>query len=230
MQIKLNERLLAVAKQILPGKPAADIGTDHNYLPVYLVINGICPAVIATDKARGPFDNASQLVELLSLGKQIQVRLGDGLEVLKPHEVATICIAGMGGCAICEILTNSPAVAKSAERLVLQPQRHAPKLRKYLIDNGWQIVAEDIAFDNGFYYEIIVAEPGQMQLNEEQIQFGSYLLAEPHSLLKPYLQLKLADLQLLGEQLATKEGTEAAKRRLSLQQQIAQIEDALSNL
>ena len=230
MQIKLNERLSAVARQVLPGKPAADIGTDHNYLPVYLVVNGICPAVIATDKARGPFDNACQLVALLSLDKQIQVRLGDGLKVLQPHEAATICISGLGGCAICEILADSPAVAQSAERLVLQPQRHAPKLRKYLIDNDWRIVAEDIAFESSFYYEIIVAEPGQMQLSETEIQFGSHLLAEPHPLLKPYLQLKLADLQLLGEQLATKEGAEAAKRRISLQQQITQIEDVLGGL
>jgi tRNA (adenine22-N1)-methyltransferase len=230
MQIKLSERLLAVAKQILPGKPAADIGTDHNYLPVYLVVNGICPAIIATDRARGPFDNASQLVGLLSLDKQIQMRLGDGLKVLQPHEAATICLAGMGGCAIREILAASPAVAQSAERLVLQPQRHAPLLRQYLVANGWRIVDEDIALDSGFYYEIIVAEPGQMELREAEVQFGPYLLAEPHPLLKPYLQLKLADLQLLAEQLATKEGVEAAKRRISLQQQIGQIEDVLGNL
>ena len=47
MLVKLDDRLKAVAGLVLPGRVAADIGTDHNYLPVFLVQNGICQQVIA---------------------------------------------------------------------------------------------------------------------------------------------------------------------------------------
>jgi len=229
MQVKLNARLLSVAKLVLPGKAAADIGTDHSYLPVYLVINGICPAVIATDKARGPYDNACQLVDLLSLSRQIDMRFGEGLKVLQPGEAATITIAGMGGYVIRDILENSPGVVALAERLVLQPQKNAAMLRKYLQDCGWRIVAEDIAFDHGFYYEIIAAEPGSMELTEDQALFGPCLLSQPHPLLPQYLGLKLADMQTLVDQLEGKDGLEAGERRRILNGLIAQIEYILGH-
>jgi tRNA (adenine22-N1)-methyltransferase len=228
MQIKLNERLLAVAKMVLEGQPAADIGTDHSYLPVYLIINGVCPSVIATEKARGPFDNACQLVELLSLNRLIDMRLGPGLTVLKPGEAATITMAGMGGRIICDILETSAQVAQASRRLVLQPQKNAPMLRQYLQQNGWRIVAEDIAFDHGFYYEVIAAQPGAMQLTEDEALFGPCLLAQPHPLLPQYLGLQLADMQTLLAQLEDKTGSEAAKRRSALLNKVKKIESILA--
>lgn len=230
MQIKLNERLLSVAKLVLPGQTAADIGTDHSYLPVYLVINGVCPAVVATEKARGPYDNACQLVELLSLTRQIDVRLGEGLSVLRPGEATTLCLAGMGGYVMRDILEATPAVVASAQRLVLQPQKNAAMLRRYLQDSGWRIVAEDIAFDHGFYYEIIAAEKGRMELTEEEALFGPCLLSQPHPLLPQYLGLKLADMQTLVDQLEGKEGLEAQERRHTLHGLIKQIESILGSV
>jgi len=228
MQIKLNERLKAVANLVLPGRPAADIGTDHSYLPVYLIINNICPAVIATEKARGPFDNACQLVELLSLNRLIDMRLGPGLTVLEPGEAATITMAGMGGRIIRDILEASPEVAAASSRLVLQPQKNASMLRQFLQQSGWQIVAEDIAFEHGFYYEVIAAEPGVMQLTEDETLFGPCLLDQPHPLLPQYLGLQLADMQTLLNQLEDKEGSEAAERRITLQNKVKKIENILT--
>ncbi|MCL1905812.1 MAG: class I SAM-dependent methyltransferase [Clostridiales bacterium] len=228
MQIKLNDRLRAVAKLVLPGRTAADIGTDHSYLPVYLVINGVCPSVIATEKARGPFDNACQLVELLSLNRQIDMRLGSGLTVLEPGEADTITMAGMGGCVIRDILEDSPEVAALSKRLVLQPQKNVPMLRRYLQESGWRIVAEDIAFDHGFYYEIIAAEPGFMELDEDEMTFGPCLLGQPHPLLPQYLGLQLADMQTLLDQLEGKEGHEAGERRAALQNKVNKIESILA--
>ena len=228
MRIKLNERLLAVAKLVLPGCAAADIGTDHSYLPVYLIVNGICPAVIATEKARGPFDNACQLVELLSLTSQIDMRLGPGLTVLAPGEAATITLAGLGGCVIRDILADSPEVVAASRRLVLQPQKNVSMLRQYLQQSGWRIVAEDIAFDHGFYYEIIAAEPGAMTLTEDEILFGPCLLGQPHPLLPQYLGLQLADMQTLLDQLEGKEGGEAEERRAILKNKVEKIGNILA--
>jgi len=228
MQVKLNERLLAVAKLMLRGQPAADIGTDHSYLPVYLIINGVCPAVIATEKARGPFNNACQLVELLSLDRKIDMRLGPGLTVLKPGEAATVAMAGMGGHVIRDILEASPEVAATSQRLVLQPQKNVPLLRQYLQQSNWRIVEEDIAFDHGFYYEIIAAEPGSMQLREDEVLFGPCLLGRPHPLLSQYLGLQLADMQSLLDQLEGKAGSEAEERRVNLQNRVNRIQNILA--
>ncbi|MCR4963011.1 MAG: class I SAM-dependent methyltransferase [Firmicutes bacterium] len=227
MQVKLNNRLHAVAGFVLPGKTAADIGADHNYLPVYLIINGICPYVVAVERATGPYENACQLVDLLSLSRQIDVRFGDGLAPLQPGEAATVTIAGMGGFLIQDILSCQPAVVAQTERLVLQPQKNSAAVRRWLMDNGWRIVAEQLALDNGFYYEIIAAEHGEMSLDEDELTFGPCLLAEPHPLLADFLQLKRKDLSSLTEQVSAMTGANAAQRLRQLQSAIAQIDRIL---
>jgi len=228
MQIKLNSRLKSVANLILHDLPAADIGTDHSYLPVYLVVNGICPKVIATEKSRGPYDNAYQLVELLSLNHQIDMRFGSGLTVLEPGEAASVAMAGIGGHVIRDILEERPQIATASKRLILQPQKNAPMLRQYLQQSGWRIVAEDIAFDNGFYYEIIAAERGKMELSEDEALFGPCPLGEPHPLLPQYLGLQLADMQTLLAQLKEKESKDAGERCLIIENKVNRIQSILA--
>lgn len=227
MQIHLDNRLLAVAKLVVPGKAVADIGTDHNCLPVYLVMNDISPKVIASDKARGPFNNACQLVELLSLDKQIDMRFGDGLQILRPGEVTTVCISGMGGHLIANIIDDALDVAVTTKRLVLQPQNNISSLRRFLVGNGWQIVAEDIVIDRGFYYQIMAAERGAMKLSDEQAEFGPCLLAARHPLLGEYMALRLADLQALIEQINDKPGENVRQRLQVLRSKAEQIRDLL---
>ena len=230
MQVKLDNRLKAVADLVIPGKTAADIGTDHNYLPVYLVLNGICPYVIATDRARSPYHNACQLVDLLSLSRQIDVRLGDGLSVIKPGEAATITIAGMGGFLIQDILQAAPSVLMQTERLVLQPQKNGSSLRLWLMDNDWQIVAEDLAYDNGFYYEIIAAERGKMILTDDELEFGPCLLGKPHPLMHDYLNLKLNDLRVLTERVSEQAGEPSQLRLAQLKKYVKNIEMIIDSL
>ncbi|MEG1500606.1 MAG: tRNA (adenine(22)-N(1))-methyltransferase TrmK, partial [Clostridiales bacterium] len=91
----------------------------------------------------------------------------------------------------------SPVILEHTQRLVLQPQSYVFLLRSYLMEMGWRIVAEDIAFESGFYYEIMAAEKGHMDLTDEEIEFGPFLLAQRHPLLIPFLQLKRADLAIL---------------------------------
>ena len=199
MRIKLSNRLQAVARQIPAGLRVADVGTDHGYLPVYLVVNDIAPKVIASDRGKRPLDSARQLISLLSLENQIDVRLGDGLSVLQPDEAEVICLAGMGGVAIKEIISAGLPLAQAAKRLVLQPQRNVPAVRRFLVANGFKIVAEDLAEDDGFYYEIIAVEPGLMELTEQEADFGPLLLRDGHPLFKDFLILKETDLtQLLA--------------------------------
>jgi len=230
MKIKLSNRLAAVADMVLPGKTAADIGTDHGYLPVYLIIENICPYVIASDRAKAPLESARQLVELLSLSKKIDIRLGEGLEVLTPKEAATICMAGIGGATMRDILLDSKEMLPTIDRLVMQPMRGAAGLRRFLVENGFAIVKEDLAVDDGFYYEIIAAERGEMTLSEDEVDFGPLLLAEKPALLRDYLELKKTDLTRLIDGLAPAKSQEVKNRLEQLNLMVERIEKVMNCL
>ena len=218
MRIKLSNRLQAVARQIPAGLRVADVGTDH----VYLVVNDIAPKVIASDRGKRPLDSARQLISLLSLENQIDVRLGDGLSVLQPDEAEVICLAGMGGVAIKEIISAGLPLAQAAKRLVLQPQRNVPAVRRFLVSNGFKIVAEDLAEDDGFYYEIIAVEPGLMELTEQEADFGPLLLRDGHPLFKDFLILKETDLTQLLAAMADNNSKDSLQRKKQLEEEISE--------
>ncbi len=140
--IGLSERLLTVAALVRGGGPLADIGTDHAYLPIYLVQNGIVSRAIASDIGAGPLANARKTVELCGLSDRIELRLSDGLQSYRPEEVNEIVICGMGGNLIEEILLAAPWVCRRDIHLVLQPMTHSEDVRRYLCENGFQINTE----------------------------------------------------------------------------------------
>jgi tRNA (adenine22-N1)-methyltransferase len=230
MRIKLSNRLQTVAKHIPPGLRVADIGTDHGYLPVYLAVNDLSPHVIATDRGKGPLASAEQLVSLLSLENKVSTRLGDGLAVIEPGEVDVICIAGMGGMAMKEIIENGMAVAKSAKRLILQPQRNVSAVRRFLAESGFKIVAEDLAEDDGFYYEIIVVEQGEMQLSDTEAEFGPLLLANGHPLLEDFLRLRELDMTRLLESMSENNSPDSLRRKQQLEDEILRIGKVIGEL
>lgn len=153
----LHERLSAVAGAVRAGSRVADIGTDHAYLPVYLVQNGICPTAIAADIRRGPLAAAERTVAAAGFTDRIAVRLGDGLAPIRPDEVDDIVIAGMGGETITAILTAAPWVKAPQYRLILQPMTKAEVLHAYLMQNGFAIEREWLVAEDRRRYIVLVA-------------------------------------------------------------------------
>ncbi|MCC6093703.1 MAG: class I SAM-dependent methyltransferase [Eubacterium sp.] len=156
---RMSKRLLAVTAMVTPGNRVADIGTDHAYVPVYLVENGIAPCAIAMDVRKGPLARAEQSVREAGLLEHIQLRLSDGMEKLMPGEADTAVIAGMGGMLVCHILTGFPETTASLQELVLEPQSETYKVR-YLITAslGFVITDEQMVCEDGKYYPVIRAE------------------------------------------------------------------------
>jgi tRNA (adenine22-N1)-methyltransferase len=150
--ISLSARLLTAASLLRGGETLIDVGTDHAYLPVYLVQNGTVPRVIASDIGEGPLKNAEKTVRTYGLEEKIELRLSDGLARFSPYEANEIVICGMGGNLIEEILLSAEWVKNPRMHLVLQPMTHTEDVRRYLCENGFQIKNEICAEDGGRIY------------------------------------------------------------------------------
>ena len=147
-----------------------------------------------------------------------------------PDEAEVICLAGMGGVAIKEIISAGLPLAQAAKRLVLQPQRNVPAVRRFLVANGFKIVAEDLAEDDGFYYEIIAVEPGLMELTEQEADFGPLLLRDGHPLFKDFLILKETDLTQLLAAMADNNSKDSLQRKKQLEEEISRIGKLIGSL
>lgn len=168
----LDMRLQKVAALVRQGSRLADVGTDHAYLPTALVRQGVCPRAIASDVRTGPVQAARRTVEAAGLEQAIDVRLGDGLEPVRPDEVDDIVIAGMGGETIAAILAAAPWVMDSRYRLILQPMTRGEELRRYLFGAGFAILEEQVAEDSRHVYAILsVQYTGRAFQPEEALCF-----------------------------------------------------------
>ena len=191
--MNLGSRLQTIANFVISDKIFADIGTDHAYLPIYLVKNGIIKKAIAGDYNKGPYEAAKKAVLNYNLTQNIDVRLGNGLAVLSEGEADIVAIAGMGGSTIIEILGTNVKLTQKIQRLILQPMNNSQGLRRWLNQNSFKIVAEELVVDEGKLYEIIVAELGKENIAEEIFyEIGPRLWEQKHYLLEEHLN-KLVD-------------------------------------
>lgn len=176
--IKLDNRLQALADFVPPGARVADIGSDHGYLAINLLKSQLVDFVIVTDKNPAPLDSARRNSELLDVDRsKIEFRLGDGLSILNPNEVDTICIAGMGGALIGEILSKSPEIVETTRRLILQPMNGMKPLRTWIYRAGWHISNEKLVEADRKIYTIIFAEPGESEIPTAiELQLGAVIL------------------------------------------------------
>ena len=152
MNITLSPRLDAAAALVRGGGILADIGTDHAYLPVYLIQTDKISSAIAADIGKMPLQNAAETVEHYSLQQKISLRLSDGLNSFAPGEADEFVFAGMGGTLIAEKLAEIPWVKNPALHFVFQPQSRAEELREYLYLNGFEINRELAVHEGRRYY------------------------------------------------------------------------------
>ena len=195
METRLSKRLGAVASYVQKGSRLADVGSDHAYLPLFLVENGIIDYAVAGEVVQGPYQSA--LTNVAQAGKEelIQVRLANGLAAIESSDrIDTITIAGMGGRLIADILEADLAKLAGVQRLILQPNNREDELRIWLQEQGFQIVAEEMVTENQKFYEILVVEPGTMELTPLEQRFGPFLLQEKSSVFLAKWQSELEKL------------------------------------
>lgn len=231
--MKLSKRLQMVASLVAKGNCLADIGTDHAYIPIALVQEGICPCAIASDVNKGPLLRAKEHIEENRLSDKIQVRLGNGLESISCGEVDSILIAGMGGPLIVTILEQGKNVRDSAKELVLSPHSDVAGVRAYIMEQGYEILQENMVEEDGKYYVAMKAIPIPFspsiknKWSKVEIAYGKELLKNKNSVLFEYLTKNIQKIQCILQGLEGKEGESVCQRRMELQCELTLMKEAL---
>ena len=155
--MELSSRLSACAA-LVRGRCVADIGTDHAYLPVYLIEKGICEHAYACDINAGPLASARENVLKYALEDKIELVLSDGLDGVPDGKCDCIVIAGMGGELICRIITESRFFKRSGVKFVLQPMSKPEEVRRMLWREGYTLTDDVTVRERGRMYQIMRAE------------------------------------------------------------------------
>ena len=168
MRNELSKRLQAVADLVTVRECVADIGTDHAYIPIYLTEHKKVKKAFAMDVNEGPLIRAEEHVREAGLKEQIKMRRSNGLEKLSPGEVEAVIIAGMGGGLVMRILTEGQAVAETLQECILQPQSEIERVRRFLLEEGYDILDENMVKDDGKYYTILKVCPLKKTSDKEK--------------------------------------------------------------
>lgn len=191
--MKISLRLKKILNIVPEGTCIADIGTDHGYVPIKAIKCGKVKRAIASDINEGPIKIAKRNIYKNNLENLIELRVGDGLSVLKEREADIIVIAGMGGNLISDIIKRNYNIASSCRYLVLQPMQYPEVLRKYLAQSDFSIKDEDITKEDGKFYHIILAQKGcgDKYKNEAYYYTGNKLVQKKEPVVKKYIEFKI---------------------------------------
>lgn len=227
-KLEISSRLSQVAHMVSAGKRLADVGTDHGYIPVYLVKNQIIPSALAMDLRSGPLERAKEHVAQYQLQEKIECRLSDGFANCSADEFDCAVIAGMGGELMIHILDAKKEIMDANKEFILQPQSEIDKVRRYVHSRGYKIEAEEFLFDGGKYYTIMKILPGKQKFQYEyEYQYGQFCICQKNLILKEYLLKQQESLKEICIHLQNTDGTKAKNRLKELQEKIDQIGEAL---
>ena len=225
--MQLSKRLSAVAGLVTPGNRLVDVGTDHGYIPIYLVSEKIVPGAIAMDINRGPLERAKEHISENHLEDHIETRLSDGVSALKAGEADSLIIAGMGGGLVVRIMSEGREVLSGLKEFILQPQSEIETVRRFLQDSGYLITEEDMVLEDGKFYPVMKAVHGTMDYESRIFfKFGRHLLEDKNPVLKKYLEKEYLACLKIREALNARRTENTARRLQEIEEEIKDILEA----
>ena len=228
--MELSVRLQAVADMVTEGTKVADVGTDHAYIPIYLVEHDKNPSAIAMDINRGPLKKAEENISSHNLENKIETRLSDGLKQLHLGEADSLVIAGMGGGLVVKIMEEGTLHKKYVKEWILQPQSEISKVRQYLNENGYCIVEENMVIDEGKFYPMMRVTEGTIEeYTQEELCYGKCLLKEKNPILKKFLEKEIDIKKEILEKLHQTKGGQVAKRIEEIEEETDRLQKTLSS-
>ena len=240
--MELSKRLQAVADLVTSGYRVADIGTDHAYIPIFLLASGKIPGAAAMDVNEGPLERARCHIEENGLSEKISLRLSDGLAGLRPGEAESVVIAGMGGGLIIRILTEGAGALEHVRECVLQPQSEVEKVRAFLLEEGFLFIQEDMVMDDGKYYPMMkVLPPNSAEKagtasdgsaasevwSETELRYGKLLLENRNETLRDFLQREIQIKRQILAGLTGRDSERIEERRRVLEQELEYAEKGM---
>lgn len=189
MKLPVSKRLSRCAAFVPCGARVADIGCDHGYLGISLLMEGKATFVYACDLRSQPLQSAVENAKRFHVADRMQFSCANGLQGVQPDRIDTVVIAGMGGELIANILEAAPWTKDPRYTLILQPQSSGNDLRRRLCHMGYAIETEALEEEGGHLYNVlkVTYAPGQ-SLSPGQEYCSPQLLASGDPLLERYLQ------------------------------------------
>lgn len=211
---QLSERLAMVAQFVPQDTVLADIGSDHAFLPCFLINKGMISRAIAGEVVVGPFESAKRNVEMNGFANHIEVRLANGLEAIEDvDEVQTVTIAGMGGTLITSILEAGKDRLTHVRRIIAQPNIYSIAIRQWAVANGFYLVDEEILQEDGKIYEVLVLEKGTADYSKADLLMGPVLRQKKSDVFQAKWQRELQEWQRVMNALDNAEQTEEIKQK-----------------
>lgn len=229
--MNLSDRLIKIAGFIKKNTVVLDVGTDHGYIPIYLIENQISKKIIASDISPDSLNKTIELVKKKGLEKNIDSRLGDGLDVVNPFEVEGVIMAGMGGILIQNILEKNKEVTNSIDYFIFQPMIASKELRQYLSRNKFKIIDEELSKEGDKFYEILYVEKGFENPKEEiYYEISERLIEKKHPLLKEFIENKIKLINSVMEELKGKTNKRSIERYNELKIKTKQYMEVLNQV
>ena len=172
-KLHLQPRLHLLADLVPQGAKLADIGTDHGYLPVYLLQKGRIASAIAADIGRAPLEHARRTARQYGVEDDMRFLCCDGLQGIGPEDVDTVVVAGMGGETIMHILSQASWTKAGSTLLLLQPMTKQEDLRRWLNENGYAQCAERLVQDKDYLYPIFTQRIRRLEQAEQGLAKSS---------------------------------------------------------
>ena len=171
----LNARLLSAAEFVRQDATFADVGTDHAYLPLFLLEGGRISYAYCSDINEGPLASAKRNAEARGMLDRMDFILTDGAAVLGGRGITDYAICGMGGELIADIIAAAPHLMDGSVNLILQPMTRQPYLRRFLAEHGFLIRQESYSYDAGKYYVCMQVEyvGGSVEIGDVESEIGS---------------------------------------------------------
>ena len=226
--MELSKRLSAVANLVTSGLVVADVGTDHGYIPIFLLESGKCEKAFAMDVNEGPLKRARDHIAIHGLSRKIELRLSDGVKALEPGECECVVIAGMGGGLAIKILEEGKEVFQSLKEFILQPQSELTKVREYLWQEGYQVVAEDMVEEDGKFYPMMKVTKGtDEEYSNIELRYGRNLLKDNHPVLNIFWEKEVRSKENILKNLEKQSGEHIDIRKRELQEELSRVKEAL---
>ena len=194
--MKINDRLKKIGDLVEANSFCLDVGCDHAFLDIYLVQKDKNIRAVASDVAEGPLSHARENIRKYHLEKEIECRLGNGLDTYS-DDINTIIISGMGGRSMIGIFKSHMEVLKKVDTIILSPNNYQVDVKKFLCKHKFYLQNEELVKDEKYIYQILVFKKGKKRYTRKQYFFGPVLLEKKEKLFEEYYKRELVSREIL---------------------------------